>query len=305
MASAEFVVVHAGPLVTIQDSGRPGLMRYGVPASGPMDRRSHVAANRALGNSSNATAIEVSIGGLIVQCTKGSVTVAVCGGGFQVDIAGEKHSSWVAATICAGNALSIKPGPWGAWTYLAFAGNLVANKWLGSSSTHAPSGLGGGRIVTGQLLKIEDAEIRGNCVRNIPCPVSARPKSVIRVVQGPQHRLFDSETLQRFYAGPFTLSDAYDRMGVRLRGPSLNPAADLGVPSEAIVRGSIQISGEGVATVLLADHQTTGGYPKIATIIDPDLDNFAQLRSKSAVAFKPIGVVLALTVARTRARLGT
>ncbi len=128
---------------------------------------------------------------------------------------------------------------------------------------------------------------------------------MIRVVQGPQHRLFDSETLQRFYAGPFTLSDAYDRMGVRLRGPSLNPAADLGVPSEAIVRGSIQISGEGVATVLLADHQTTGGYPKIATIIDPDLDNFAQLRSKSAVAFKPIGVVLALTVARTRARLGT
>ncbi len=88
MASAEFVVVHAGPLVTIQDSGRPGLMRYGVPASGPMDRRSHVAANRALGNSSNATAIEVSIGGLIVQCTKGSVTVAVCGGGFQVDIGG-------------------------------------------------------------------------------------------------------------------------------------------------------------------------------------------------------------------------
>jgi len=142
-------VVQAGPHVTIQDEGRPGFMRFGVPASGPMDRASHLAANVALGNATTSRGIEVSIGGLALQCLSGSVSFAMAGGGFIVEHGERKSSSWTIATLHAGERLTIRPGPWGSWTYLAFAGRLEARDWLGSVSTHGLSGFGGGRLVSG------------------------------------------------------------------------------------------------------------------------------------------------------------
>lgn len=96
------------------------------------------------------------------------------------------------------------------------------------------------------------------------------------------------------------LTDAYDRMGVRLSGPPLPPNAPLDMPSDPVVRGSVQVAGDGVATVLLADHQTTGGYPKIATILSNDLDGFVQLRSRNPVRFEAITAAAAISALRTR-----
>ncbi|MCZ0960731.1 hypothetical protein [Paracoccus benzoatiresistens] len=117
----------------------------------------------------------------------------------------------------------------------------------------------------------------------------------------PQERFFSPETLAAFKAGPWRMTDAWDRMGVRLAGPPVAPDAALDMPSEPIVRGSIQVAGDGVATVLLADHQTTGGYPKIATVLDCDLDGLVQLRPRDAVAFQKVSPGQAVGLARTAA----
>lgn len=300
MSEAVLAVSFAGPHVSVQDGGRPGLMRYGVPRSGPLDRRSFAAANLALGNPAGAPGIEVSMGGLMLQCLSGAVGFAVAGGGFIVEHAGDRRGSWSVATLRAGEALTIRPGPWGSWCYLAFAGRLQVPQWLGSASTHAISGLGGGRLTRGTQLVIADAARRAEC--RIPCPVTARPRHELRVTPGPQQRFFSARTISDFLSGAWRMTDAWDRMGVRLAGPPIAPQAALDMPSGPVVRGSVQVAGDGVATVLLADHQTTGGYPRIATVLDCDLDGFVQLRPRDRVSFRPVSAEQAISLARTAQR---
>lgn len=300
MAEARFRVAFAGPHVTVQDGGRRGLMRFGVPASGAMDRKALAIANVALGNPAAAACIEVSLGGLRLDCLSGRVTLALAGGGFIRDSGGNRGGSWAVFTIAAGQQLRISPGPWGSWTCLAFAGVIDAPTWLGSQSTHAQSGLGGGRLVTGQHLRIDDAETRADREGAIPCPVWSRPGHVLHAVSGPQDRFFSAQTMQTLATSIYHLTDAYDRMGVRLKGPDLTPLAALSIPSQAIVRGSVQVAGDGVPTVLLSDHQTTGGYPKIATVLADDLDSFVQLRPRDAVRFQMVSADDAIRIARQR-----
>ena len=288
MTVATFRVAFAGPHVTVQDAGRPGLMRFGVPASGPMDRKSFALANVALGNSAHHTGIEVSLGGLSLQCLSGAATLAVAGGGFIVQIDDRKLGAWAVITMRAGQTLTIRPGPWGSWTYLTFTGILQAKNWLGGQATHGSSGFGGGKIETGQTLTITEARVAEHREGPMPCPVWARPRRLLRCVLGPQDRFFTAETIAAFTGSRFEMTDAFDRMGLRLRGPSLMPHAALSIPSEPILRGSVQISGDGIATVLLSDHQTTGGYPKIATVLSDDLDSFVQCRPRDVVAFRTI-----------------
>ena len=119
---------------------------------------------------------------------------------------------------------------------------------------------------------------------------------------GPQDRFFAPETVELLTSRPFQLTDSYDRMGVRLRGPRFDMASALSIPSEPILRGSVQVSGDGAATVLLADHQTTGGYPKIATLIGEDIDGFAQLRPRDFARFRLVSSQEAVGIARHRAR---
>lgn len=298
MAEAVFSVAHAGPHVTVQDGGRPGLMRYGVAASGPMDRMSLAIANTALGNPPGQAGIEVSLGGLALDCRSGAVTLAVAGGGFILGAGERKLGSWTVLTVHAGERLTIRPGPWGNWTCLAFAGQVQAPEWLGSRATHSTSGLGGGRLVAGQELVITGTELHAAREGSIPCPVWARPRAAVRAVLGPQDRFFTPEAVELLTSRPFQLTDSYDRMGVRLRGPRLDMAAALSIPSEPILRGSVQVSGDGVATVLLADHQTTGGYPKIATLIGEDIDGFAQLRPHDFARFRLVSPEEAVGIAR-------
>ncbi|MCA0401336.1 MAG: biotin-dependent carboxyltransferase family protein [Proteobacteria bacterium] len=302
MSEAVFKVLHAGPHVSVQDGGRRGLMRFGVPASGAMDRNALEVANAALGNDPAAPAIEVSAGGLALECLEGRATFAVVGGGFDVALDEVHGGAWRIGTIRAGQRLAIRPGHWGSWTYLAFAGHLASTRWLNSAATHGRSGFGGGRLVPGGRVILEEARWREDLVGDIPCPVSARPRGEMRIVLGPQDRFFEPEAIRALLSQPFALTDSYDRMGVRLAGPPLRVNAALDMPSEPILRGSIQVSGEGIATVLLADHQTTGGYPKIATIIAEDLDGFVQLRARNTVTFRAISPAMAVEIARTRQR---
>ena len=299
MTRAVLHVTRAGPSVTVQDGGRPGLMRFGVPASGPMDTFAHAAANVSLGRSADATAIEISLGGLAVTCAEAAVTVAVCGGGFSVDHAGERMAPWTAVTLVPGDTLKVSAGTWGSWCYLAFAGELVARSWLGSASTHVRSGLGGGTVGAGDALTIESAEVDVAREGAIEQPLNARPSTTLRVVLGPQLERFASDAGDVLLGHPYRLTAAYDRMGVRLDGPSLQLHDALAIPSTPILRGSLQVAGDGVPTLLFADHQTTGGYPKIATVISPDAAAAAQLRSGDAVRFVALDPADAVRIART------
>lgn len=292
-------VLAAGPLVSVQDGGRAGLMRYGVPLSGPMDRGAFAAANLALDNPVDAPGIEISLGGLTLECLAGEVGFALAGGGFIAEHGGRRIGSWSIATLRAGERLVIRRGPWGSWCYLAFGGRMQAPEWLGSAATHWVSGLGGGRIMAGRRLEIADPSPRAP--RAIPCPVQARARPLLHVILGPQQRFFAPETLAYLTEGAWRVTGAGDRMGVRLDGPRIVPAATLDMPSAPVSRGSIQVAGDGVATLLMADHQTTGGYPKIATVLDADLDGFAQLRPGDALAFRAVSPEQAVGLARTAA----
>lgn len=297
--AAELAVRFAGPHVSVQDAGRPGFLRYGVPASGPMDRLALAAANLVLGNPEGAAGIEVSPGGLALECLAGEVGFAVAGGGFIVEHAGRRGGGWRSATLRAGQSLTIRPGPWGSWCILALAGRMAVPRWLGSAATHALSGFGGGLLKAGMRLAVE--ETRCPAPRAIPCPVLARPRGALRVTLGPQERFFAPETVAAFLAGPWRATDARDRMGMRLAGPAVPPRGALDMPSEPVARGSVQVAGDGVATVLMADHQPTGGYPKIATVLDCDLDAFAQLRPGDPLRFLPVSGEEAVGLARRHA----
>jgi allophanate hydrolase len=294
--TARLTVAFVGPHVTVQDGGRPGLARFGVPRSGAMDRLALAAANLAVGNEPGAAAIEVSLGGLQLDCVGGPVSFAVAGGGFIVEHGGQKGGSWRVASLQPGERLVIRRGPWGAWCYLSLAGGLVTKPWLGSAATHSQSGFGGGRVVIGDELSVEAPRLVAT--QALPCPAFARPLTQIAATLGPQDRFFAPDQIAALEGAIWRLSGAYDRMGVRLTGPLLPPDAPLDMPSEPVARGSVQVAGDGVATVLLADHQTTGGYPKLATVLDADLDRFAQLRPGDAFRFRLLAAEAALSHAR-------
>jgi len=300
MSDATFAVLHAGPLVTIQDFGRSGFARFGVPRSGPMDRLSFDIANLALGSQRRSTVIEVSAGGLTLECKSGEASFAVFGGGFNVAVGTQKFLSHRVARIEAGQKLTIQPGKSGNWTYLAIAGHLKSKEWLGSAATHSMSGFGGGGVATGTTLEIGHAEIRESREGEIPLPANDRATGDVDIVLGPQDRFFGQDSIGNLQTGSFNLTNAFDRMGVRLNGPTLMPSAKLDMPSEPIVRGSMQVAGDGVATVLLSDHQTAGGYPKIATVVSDDVDRLVQLRPTDKLSFNVVSPVDAIKRVRAR-----
>jgi allophanate hydrolase len=243
----------------------------------------------------------VSLGGLVLDCLEGDLSLALAGGAFAADIGGARLAPWTVAGLRAGQRLTIRAGDWGSWACLALAGDLVVPRWLGSASTHAPSGLGGGRLRAGDRLEVARAERREGREGNLPIPGWARPGPEPRVVIGPQDRFFAPGTLATLVSQPFAVTASGDRQGLRLQGPPLPVAGALDMPSEAALRGSVQVAGDGVATVLLADHQTTGGYPKIATILDCDLDRLVQLRPSDALRFRPVTAEAAISAARRAA----
>lgn len=289
-------LTHVGPHVTWQDAGRPGLLRFGVPASGPMDRGAFALARAAV--RTTGPVLEISPGGLALECLTGAVSLALAGGGFVVERQGRawRGGSWCRLTLQAGDRLVVRPGFWGNWTYLAFAAPVEVAGWLGSQATHGPSGLGGGRPEADLTLPEAALWPEGP----LPCPVWARPLGQVRATRGPQDRFFAPEVLATFFAARFSPSPAFDRMGLRLQGPVLPPEGALAIPSEPILRGSVQVNGAGVASVLMADHQTTGGYPKIATVVDADLDGLAQLRPGQALRFAEVSPEAAAELTRAR-----
>jgi biotin-dependent carboxylase-like uncharacterized protein len=297
-------ILSAGPGTTLQDAGRHGYLRYGVTAAGPMDCLAHATANLAVGNPAGATALEISPGGLEVTAESASLRVAVAGGAFEVNLDGRPLPSALVLNLDEAAVLKIRAGRSGSWCYLAIAGRFVVPKVLGSHATHTRTGFGGvnGRaIVAGDRLRIEQSGSSKPSPGVIEAPWLDRPAETIRVVLGPQHDYFADEEIAAFLAGPWSVSAKRDRMGYFLDGPRLTHARGYNIVSDGIAMGAIQVPGDGRPIVLMADRQSTGGYPKIATVIGPDLGRLAQARPGAGFSFEAVSIGEAVAARREEA----
>ncbi|MHB8884611.1 MAG: 5-oxoprolinase subunit B/C family protein [Methylovirgula sp.] len=302
-AAADLRILRAGPGVTIQDGGRHFYRRYGISPAGPMDWRAFHTANLALGNDPDAAAIEIGLGGLEICCTKAAVALAFCGGGFAWTRDGQAVGSAMRLMLQPGRRLVARPGESGAFAYLAVAGGLDTPEVLGSRATHTRAHLGGidGRmlqegdalsLLAGALLPQEEAEIAAAWL--------AADASPLRVVLGPQQDYFTDEALALFFSAAFRLTHSADRMAYRLEGPQIAHARGFNIVSDGIAEGAIQIAGDGQLLVLMADHQPTGGYPKLGHVIRADIGRLAQLRPGATCRFAPVDVATARVALLTR-----
>jgi allophanate hydrolase len=300
VTTARLRIVYAGPLTTVQDVGRFGFERYGVTEGGPMDRTAFVIGQTALGCSGTGVSIEVGLGGLTLDCIAGTVTIAITGGNFKVETNGNLRPSWSTIQLAPNTRLTITPGRWGSWCYVAIAGTVDWPVWLGSQSTLVSLPVTGHPLKRNDELVIRDVYQLRRTQGGLTIPVLCQPRSTINLVVGPQERFFEKQALSSLFTGRYLLTTDFSRMAVRLEGPKLSIAAPLDMPSEGVLRGSLQVPGNGDPLVLMADHQTTGGYPKIATMISADQDAFAQLRPHQRVQFRNVKVDYAIARARTR-----
>lgn len=285
MGDAVLRVLRAGPLTSIQDLGRPGYARYGVTEGGPMDRTSHRIAQALAGNPPEAAGLEIDIQGLSLLCVSGAVGFAFTGGDFALTLDGEVASGWLKGEIRAGQRLDIAMNRWGNWCYLAFAGDVDGTMWLHSKSVNPGWAVSGGTLKAGDEIAVRAARHDGRALGPVPVPVFGRPSPLIHVVPGPQERFFAAQSFRTFYGESFAVSSQYNRQGIRLDGPPLTIGASLDMPSEPIARGALQVDGSGQISALMADHQTTGGYPKIATTITTSQDSLVQLRPRQRLRF--------------------
>jgi biotin-dependent carboxylase-like uncharacterized protein len=283
-------ILRAGPLCTLQDAGRFGMLEHGVTASGPMDRGAFRAAG-ALLDVAGSTAIEFTPAGMSLEVTE-PVRVGFAGGQFKASVNG-KAKAWPGkARLKAGDRFDITPGPAGNYGYLRFERDIDLAPVMGSRSTNLTVGLGG---FGGRALKAGDELRFGEPGVPVTAPTASPADGPIRFTWGLHADLFPATIREAFVTTPFVISPKLDRMGARLddRGRVFEGSKSLTLVSDAIVAGDIQILGDGTPIVLLRDHQPTGGYPRIATVTSADLDRFVQLRPGTAVTFQPITVAKA------------
>jgi antagonist of KipI len=290
-----FEVIDGGMLTTVQDLGRFGYQRYGVPTSGALDLFSLRAANRLVGNGDEAAGLEMMLIGPRLRFLA-PATIALTGADLDARLDGQRVPRWESVVVEPGRTLSFSGPLDGIRGYLAVAGGLDVPLVLGSRSTYARSKLGGveGRpLKAGDVLHVEGDRpvLLGGTLR---LPVSERPKwghaHTLRVVLGPQDDRFTRDGIRTFVSSAYTVSPQSDRMGCRLSGPAIQHARGADIVSDGTPFGAVQVAGDGVPIVLLADRGTAGGYTKIATVIGPDIPHLAQATPGDTVTFTQVSL---------------
>lgn len=294
------VVDACGPMTSLQDAGRFGFQRFGVSSSGAMDRLALGMANALVGNPPGAGAIEFMLLGGALRVEGGSARMAVAGAPCGMAVDGARAICTASFTLRPGQKLALGTAERGVFFYLAVAGGFAVLPALGSLSLQPRAGIGGldGRpLWPGDRLDVVlDAAPPGPEATLDPAPLDL--DAVVRVVLGPQDDYFSPEGIATLLSAPYAVSREADRMGYRLTGPAIQHSRGFNIVSDGIVGGSIQVPGSGEPIVTMADRQTTGGYPKIATVISADLRLVAQRRTGERVRFQAIGIEEAQAIAR-------
>ncbi|MBI5265016.1 MAG: biotin-dependent carboxyltransferase [Bradyrhizobium sp.] len=299
---SRLIVSSIGPASSVQDSGRPGSQRYGLTPSGAMDRLSLAAANCLVGNALFAAAIEIGPFGASFTAREGAVRIALAGAPRNAEIDGRSVAFDTSTTLNDGETLTLGFARGGAFSYLAIEGGIEGEAMFGSLSVNARAGLGSPYprpLQAGDELHVATASSAPERRIELP-PATGGP---IRVIMGPQDEEFDEENKALFLDSEWKISATSDRMGFRLEGPAIKHLHGHNIVSDGTVNGSIQVPGNGAPIVLMPDRGTSGGYPKIATVISADLGRFAQLPAGTGFRFKAVSVAEAQDEARKFAQL--
>lgn len=282
--AADWHVLEAGALVTVQDRGRPGLAHLGVPRAGWLDPAAATLANRLVGNPEDAAVLEVAGGGLRLRQDGAGRWVAVTGAACAVTVDGAARDPGYPVWVPDGGVLHLGPALTGVRTYLAVAGGVDVAPVLGSRSTDTLAWVGPPRVQAGAELPV-GAPLGSPESADVVVPA---PRGELRVVPGPRSSWFAADAFERLCSEEYVVTAAANRVGLRLDGPALDLARTDELPSEGLVLGSVQVPPDGLPVVFLADHPTTGGYPVIAVVESADLGGCAQLRPGDRVRFSRV-----------------
>ena len=293
-------IVELSGLATIQDSGRIGWRKFGVPSSGPMDAFAFHAANKLAGNNLNCAAIEVGLGDITLRALRDCV-VSITGVGYDVSIYIWDFPLWSSYYVRAGWAVRLNKLDSGMWAYLAISGGVQTSPVLNSQSTYLRGHFGG---LDGRQLTVGDVLRPGSPSRSLTelaawtLPLEARPvysdNPVVDVVMGPHEKYFTDESITTFLSQEYMVSSTSDRMGYRLEGVALKHRNKAELISEGMTMGAIQVPSNGKPIVMMADSPATGGYPKIGTVISADLPLLVQcVPGRSKIRFRETTVARA------------
>ena len=297
-------VIAPGFHTTIQDQGRRGFQHVGVPVSGALDRNGYLLANALAGNTPNAACLEIIGTGPELEVAGSSVRIALVGSGGGLEIGGRDGAlvpSGQTARLSRGEVVRVRLGGDAFCSYLAIEAGFDLPLCLGSRSTYTRAGFGGfaGRpLRSGDMLHGYADDVAARDEVAFSEPRSLGLDQAIRVVLGPQDDYFTATAIADFLQGRYGITPASDRMGFRLAGPLLEHKSDYNIVSDGIVAGSIQVPGSKLPIVLMADAQTTGGYPKIATVISADLPVLGVRGAGRTVRFQSVSREEAETIRR-------
>ncbi len=293
MNVATFEILDPGLLTTVQDRGRYGYQRYGVPVSGAMDQFALRMANLMAGNDQAAAALEVTVRGPKIEFHT-STWIAVTGADISPEIDDRPVPMWESLEIEEGSILEFGDLRDGMRAYIAVRGGIDVPVIMGSRSTYLKGrfgGLEGRALQAGDLLSTLPSDIDAFQQKRLPANYTAPVYGGIhrlRVVMGPQDHAFDSNALSKFLSSRYRVHSDSDRMGYMLDGPEVEHLAGADIVSDGNPPGAIQIHGDGIPRILLSDRGTTGGYTKIATVISVDLSGLAQALPGQSVSFRQV-----------------
>jgi len=284
-------VVQPGILTTIQDAGRPSAVASGVPPGGPMDRFAHAAANLIVGNDRGAATLECTLTGPRLVATR-SCVIAITGGDL-----GPSIPMWTAIQLAAGDEITFAGRRTGARAYIAVGGGVIGDRWLGSTSTNlmcARGGMHGRALVAGDVISTgewHDPPVAGRTLVEQLRPAYADLS--LRVIRGPHFARLTRGSQQELWTAMFTVSPSSNRMGFRLDGATLDAPGDE-LLSFPLVAGVVQLPSGGQPILLMADHQTAGGYPVVAVVTSASMPIAAQLAPGDELRFEETSIEDAL-----------
>ncbi len=293
----EVLRVHEpGLFTTIQDTGRPHAIASGVPPGGAMDRFAHSAANLIVGNDRSAATLECTLTGpgLLIEAP---CLVAVTGADFDLRVNGAPAPAWIAISLRAGDELAFAGRRSGARAYLAVAGGVLGDRWLGSMSTNvmaARGGMHGRPLATGDVIAAGQSAMAAVTGRGLARQLRPRyDEHTLHLVAGPHISRLGADARAALFSSAFVVSPDSNRMGYRLEGPGLETSGEE-LLSFGLVAGALQLPSSGQPILLMADHQTAGGYPVVATVVSASMAVAAQLAPGDEVRFAETSIETAL-----------
>jgi antagonist of KipI len=284
-------VVLGGPSTTVQDLGRRGLQHEGVPEGGAMDTVAARIANLLVGNEENAALLESTLAGPALLFSNAAI-VALGGGDFGATLDGEPVAPWHAFPVRPGATLALGNARSGCRAYIAIAGGIDVPVVLGSRSTCMPARFGGfeGRpLRAGDVLRVNDTALP-HLRRALAAALRPVHATTVRLIAGEHQPLLDEASRDALFGDALRVSSRSDRMGYRLAGATLRLREPIELLSAGVTNGTLQLPPGGEPILLMADHQTTGGYPVLGHVAAVDLGSVAQLRPGDPIRFAEISL---------------